>query len=91
MTAKKEHFSVGDIVGQFVSTGSWVYALIPALFSLLFAYGASKIAYGQSSSYIVAILAFFFAPIYYAYYALVTYTPPSTLGQILGAARRMRR
>ena len=85
---KKEGFSLMDVMSPYVMNGGWVYAVAGFLFSLLFAYGASKIAYGETSSYFVAILAFFFAPLYYTYYAVVSYTP---VPQILGAARRFRR
>ena len=85
---KKEGFSLMDVMSPYVSNGTWMYALLGFLFSVLFAYGSSRIAYGETSSYFVAILAFFFAPLYYTYYAIVSYTP---IPQILGAARRLRR
>lgn len=69
--------------------GMWFLALI-VLFYLLFSYGASKIAYGQSGSMFVSLLAFLLSPIYYPYYAFVSYTPPF-FSTVLGAARRMRR
>lgn len=88
---KKEGFSLIQVMTPFVTNGSWVYAVLGFLFTVLFNYGAARIAYGQTQSYFVSILAFFFSGLYYLYYALVVYTPPGVMSTVMGAARRMRR
>lgn len=68
----------------------WIFntawGLIPLIFGLLFSAGAAYLSYQRNQSGALAVLAFFFATIYYPYYAFTTggstsptVTPASTL------------
>lgn len=75
----------------------WVFntawGLIPLAFALIFSGGAAYLSYQRNQSAALAILSFFFATLYYPYYAFtsgssstVAVSPVSTL---MTAGRRM--
>ena len=71
------------------STGSpWAIAslVIGILFTLMWHAGAASLSYSKYGSVGWAILDFFFATLYYPYYALVLNTPAPTM--MMGGRRR---
>ena len=71
------------------ASGGWVImviviSLLPAFF---FCYGAAKLSFAKYGSYGWSILDFFFAGLYYPFYAWFLNTPPAPTG-LLGGRRR---
>jgi hypothetical protein len=69
--------------------GAWAIALtvILGLWYFLWNLGAASLSYAKYGSVGWAILDFFFAPLYYPYYALVLNTPTPTM---MGGRRRTK-
>jgi len=68
-------------------TGAIVAAVFAALWMFVWNFGAASLSYAKYGSIGWAILDFFFAVLYYPYYALVLNTPTPTM---LGGRRRMK-
>lgn len=64
------------------------FALIPALFALVFALGASYLSYQKYGSAGWAILDFFFPYIYYPYYAFVVSREPTPVPATMFGGKR---
>lgn len=52
-----------------------VFGLLSLLLVFLYSYGAAKLSYDKFGSMGWALLDFFFAPVYYPYYAIFLNTP----------------
>ena len=64
-----------------------VVSVLGFLFMFLWHYGAASLSYAKYGSIGWAILDFFFATLYYPYYALVLNTPTATM---MGGRRRLK-
>lgn len=73
----------------------WVFntawGLIPLAFAIVFSAGAAYLSYQRNQSGALAVLAFFFATIYYPYYALTSTSSPSVspVSTLMTAGRRL--
>jgi len=67
------------------SVGTIIGGVIGFLFFFIWHFGAASLSYAKYGSIGWAILDFFFATIYYPYYALVLNTPVATM---MGGRRR---
>jgi len=67
------------------------WGLIPLAFAILFSAGAAYLSYQRNQSAALAILAFFFATIYYPYYAFTSSSTPavSPASTLMTAGRRL--
>ena len=63
--------------------------IITLLFAFLFSFGAAKLSYDTYGNILWAILDFFFASVYYPFYALVLHQAPAPTG-MLGMGRRRK-
>jgi hypothetical protein len=72
-----------------VSTVMTVVSVVGGIIGLLFAIGAGKLSYDRYGSIFWAIVAFFFAPIYYVYYAFFVSKSSYATGLMAGG-RRMK-
>lgn len=67
--------------------------VLSLLFSILFAIGAATLSYRRYGSVFWAIIAFFFAPVYYTFYALYLDRPqpssPNGMQAIMGGVRKI--
>ena len=71
-----------------MGAGAIVLSVIVGLWYFLWNIGAASLSYAKYGSIGWAILDFFFAPIYYPYYALVLNTPPAPT--MFGGRRRAK-
>lgn len=75
---------VGQPTVAYTSTGGGVFGsifgLLGMLFWLAYSYGAAKLSYDKFQSVGWAILAFFFAALYYPYYAIFLSGPAGAFG-----------
>ena len=69
------------------STLGTVFGVIGLILAFLWSFGAASLSYTKYGSIGWAILDFFFATLYYPYYALVLNTPAPTM---MGGGRRRR-
>lgn len=76
-----------SLFSGFAGIGGLLMALLAALPTLIFNWGAAKLNWSVNQSWGWATLAFLFSGFYYPYYAFFQLPAPG----ILGAARRMRR
>lgn len=73
----------------------WVFntawGLIPLAFAIVFSGGAAYLSYQRNQSGALAVLAFFFATLYYPYYALTSTSSPSVspVSTLMTAGRRL--
>jgi len=67
------------------------WGLIPLAFAIFFSGGAAYLSYQRNQSAALAILAFFFATLYYPYYAFTTTSTPavSPASTLMSAGRRV--
>lgn len=93
-----------DVNASAVKDWTWyifntAWGLLPLVFGLLFSGGAAYLSYQRNQSGVLAVLAFFFATLYYPYYAFTSggssgpvTSPVSTLmtagRRLMKAARR---
>jgi hypothetical protein len=69
---------------------SWsVYSIIGWLMSVLLSISAAMLAYKRNGSSFLAVIAFWFAPLYLPYYAFTEPGPGSS--SMMGAARYLRK
>jgi thiamine transporter ThiT len=73
-----------------MSAGAIVGMVIGGLVAFLWHFGAASLSYAKYGSIGWAILDFFFASLYYPFYALVLNTPTSTMGAPMMGGRSMR-
>ncbi len=73
------------------STVGIVFAVLGAIVAFLWHFGAASLSYAKYGSIGWAIVDFFFATLYYPYYALVLNTPTPTMGMMTGGIRRLRK
>jgi len=64
--------------------------VIGVLFAFLWSFGAASLSYAKYGSIGWAILDFFFATLYYPFYALVLNTPSSSMTSPMVGGRSMR-
>ena len=64
--------------------------VIGVLFAFLWSFGAASLSYAKYGSICWAILDFFFATLYYPFYALVLNTPSSSMTSPMVGGRSMR-
>ena len=64
--------------------------VIGVLFAFLWSFGAASLSYAKYGSIGWAILDFFFATLYYPFYALVLNTPSSSMATPMVGGRSMR-
>ena len=70
-----------------MSTGAIVSLVFVAIWYFVWNLGAASLSYAKYGSIGWAILDFFFAPLYYPYYALVLNTPTAA---VMGGRRRTK-
>ena len=70
-----------------MSTGAIVSLVFVAIWYFVWNLGAASLSYAKYGSVGWAILDFFFAPLYYPYYALVLNTPTAA---VMGGRRRTK-
>ena len=64
--------------------------VIGVLFAFLWSFGAASLSYAKYGSIGWAILDFFFATLYYPFYALVLNTPSSSMNSPMMGGRSLR-
>lgn len=77
-----------SLLSGFSGMGGLVWALLMALPTLIFNWGAAKVNWSVNQSWGWATLAFFFSGFYYPYYAFFQLPAPSIVGALMGARRR---
>jgi hypothetical protein len=85
-----------DINTKAAKEWSWyifntAWGLVPLIFAIIFSGGAAYLSYQRNQSGALAVLAFFFATIYYPYYAFTSGSTPSVspVSTLMTAGRRM--
>jgi len=81
--------STGD-VGKAAGAAAIIGMIIGSIFLFMWHFGAASLSYAKYGSIGWAILDFFFATIYYPYYALVLNTPTPVVQAMMGGRRRMK-
>jgi len=94
----KEPFSVTEVTSSpHLVAGAGVSALVGLAIVVIYCYGAARLSYdyniymnNHGSAFFWAVLCYFFAAIYYPYYAIFL-NPVASLGtSMVGGKRRMR-
>ncbi len=68
--------------------GGLFTGIVTFIFTILFGLGASRLSYVKYGSVFWAVIDFFFASLYYPYYALVLNEPCVAPGMMMGGRRR---
>jgi hypothetical protein len=71
-----------------IAGGGLFTGILTFIFTILFGLGASRLSYVKYGSVMWAIVDFFFASLYYPYYALVLNEPCSPMAMLGGRRRK---